>query len=69
MQGQFEKASLEVQFNDGSDKLLKQSFANLKADVTEATLGTIHEANSSISAYPTGDIVVVERTRYAKVGG
>lgn len=69
MQGQFEKASLEVQFNDGSDKIVKQSFANLKAGVTEETLATIHEAISSISAYPTGDIVVVERTNYAKIGG
>lgn len=69
MQGQFEKASLEIQFNDGSDKVLKQSFANLKAGVNEETLATIHEAISSMSSYPTGDITVVERTNYAKIGG
>lgn len=69
MQGQFERASLELQFNDGSDKLLKQSIANLKAGVSAETLAEIHQVIDSISAYPTGNIVVTERTNYAKIGG
>lgn len=67
MQKSYDKGSLEVFYNDGTDKLLKQSYSNLKAGVTEANLVEISEALALLAKNPIEELIVLERHRFVSL--
>lgn len=63
----FERASLEVFYNDGSEKLRKQSYPNLKEGIGEAELIELSEAFADLAEFPVEEVVVVEHNRFVVI--
>ncbi|WP_124059184.1 hypothetical protein [Vaginisenegalia massiliensis] len=69
METAFDRASLEVFYQEGPDKVGRLTVKHLKEGVSEATIGQIKAALDKVVKDITGDVILVNRTRYSQVEG
>lgn len=63
---QYEEGNIELYFNDfENEKEVKQSFSNLKPDITPEQVQTFQSAVAALVDMPAAYAVVVEKNRYS----
>lgn len=69
MEAVFDKASLEVFYKDDKGHVAHMTLNDLKEKAEPANIAQVKSALDQLVKEPTGDFVVVNRTRYTQVEG